>query len=77
MDKTIFLQKLDEVMSMPKGTIKGDETLQSLVGWDSVALLSFIALLDDELKVRVTGNQVIQCKTVGELVALAGDKIAQ
>lgn len=77
MDKTIFLEKLDEVMSMPKGSIKGDEALQSLVGWDSVALLSFIALLDDELKVRVTGNQVIQCKTIGDLVALVGDKIAQ
>jgi len=77
MEKAMFLQKLDEVMNLPKGTIKGDESLQSLMGWDSVALLNFIGLLDEELKVRVTGNQVIQCKTVGELVALAGDKIAQ
>jgi len=77
MEKETFLQRLDEVMNLPKGTIKGNEPLQSLMGWDSVALLNFIGLLDEELKVRVTGNQVIQCKTVGELVALAGDKIAQ
>lgn len=76
MDKVVFLHKLDEVMSLPKGTIKGDEALESLDGWDSVALMSFIALLDEELTVRVTGKQVMQCKTVDELVALAGEKIA-
>jgi acyl carrier protein len=75
MDKVVFLQKLDEVMSQPKGTIKGDEALESLSGWDSVALMSFIALLDEELTIRVTGKQVMQCKTVGDLIALAGDKV--
>lgn len=76
MNKTVFLQKLDEVMSHPRGTIKGDESLESLKGWDSVALMSFIALLDEELSIRVTGKQVMQCRTVGDLVALAGDKVA-
>lgn len=74
-DKVVFLQKLDEVMSQPSGTIKGDELLESLKGWDSVALMSFIALLDDELAIRVTGKQVMQCKTVSDLVAIAGDKV--
>lgn len=76
MNKTVFLQKLDEVMSQPRGTIRGDESLESLKGWDSVALMSFIALLDEEFSIRVTGKQVMQCRTVGELVALAGDKVA-
>ena len=76
MEKFVFLQKLDVVMDEPKGTIKGDESLDSLDGWDSVALMGFIALLDEELSIRVTGKQVMQCKTIGELVALAGDKVA-
>lgn len=76
MEKTVFLQKLDEVMSLPKGTIKGDETLSALKGWDSVALMSFIALLDEDLQIRVTGKQVMQCQTIAELVALAGDKVS-
>jgi acyl carrier protein len=71
-----FLQKLEEVMSLPKGTIRGDESLVSLKGWDSVALMSFIALMDEELEVRVTGRQVMQCQTVAELVALAGEKVS-
>jgi len=75
MNKVVFLQKLDEVMSLPKGTIKGDEPLDSLNQWDSVALMSFIAMLDEELAIRVTGKQVMQCKTVDELVAIAGDKV--
>ena len=76
MEKVAFLQKLDEVMSLPKGTIRGDESLSSLKGWDSVALMSFIALMDEELEVRVTGRQVMQCQTVPELVALAGEKVS-
>ena len=76
MEKVAFLQKLEEVMSLPKGTIRGDESLGSLKGWDSVALMSFIALMDEELEVRVTGRQVMQCQTVPELVALAGEKVS-
>jgi acyl carrier protein len=76
MEKVAFLQKLEEVMSLPKGTIRGDESLSSLKGWDSVALMSFIALMDEELEVRVTGRQVMQCQTVAELVALAGEKVS-
>lgn len=76
MEKVTFLQKLEEVMSLPKGTIRGDESLVSLKGWDSVALMSFIALMDEELEVRVTGRQVMQCQTVPELVALAGEKVS-
>jgi acyl carrier protein len=76
MEKAVFLQKLDEVMTLPKGTIHGDESLASMNSWDSVALMSFIALLDEELQTRVTGKQVMQCQTVADLVALAGDKIS-
>ncbi len=76
MEKAVFLHKLDEVMNLPKGTIHGDESLGSLKGWDSVALMSFIALLDEELEIRVTGKQVMQCHTVAELVALAGNKVS-
>jgi acyl carrier protein len=76
MEKAVFLQKLDEVMTLPKGTIHGDEPLASLSSWDSVALMSFIALLDEELEIRVTGKQVMQCQTVADLVGLAGDKVS-
>ena len=76
MDKATFLRKLDEVMNLPKGTIKGDESLSTIKNWDSVALMSFIALLDDELKLRVTGKQVMQCRTIPELIALTGDKVS-
>ena len=76
MEKELFLQKLDEVMSVPKGTIRGHESLADLKSWDSVALMSFIALLDEELEIRVTGKQVMQCQTVNDLVLLAGDKVS-
>ena len=76
MEKTVFLQKLDEVMTLPKGTIQGNEPLASINSWDSVALMSFIALMDEELEIRVTGKQVMQCQTVADLLALASGKVS-
>ena len=37
---------------------------------------TFLHKLDEELEIRVTGKQVMQCQTVPELMALAGDKVS-
>ncbi len=75
MNRQIFLNRLGELMSLPAGTLQGTEQLETLKNWDSVALMSFIAFLDEELELRVTGRQVIQCRSVADLVALAGEKV--
>lgn len=76
MNKTMFYERLDEIMNLKKGTIRGDEELEALRNWDSVALMTFIALIDEEFSVRVTGKQVMKCQTVADLVALAGDNVS-
>jgi acyl carrier protein len=77
MNKTMFYERLEEIMNLKKGTIRGDEQLDKLRNWDSVALMTFIAFVDEEFSIRVTGKQVIKCQTIGDLVALAGDKVTQ
>ena len=75
MNREGFLERLNELMNLPKGTVQGAELLSTLRGWDSVALMGFIAFLDEDLGVRVTGRQVIQSNSVEDLIALAGNKI--
>jgi acyl carrier protein len=75
MNRDGFLERLNELMNLPKGTVQGAELLSTLSGWDSVALMGFIAFLDEDFGVRVTGRQVIQSNSVEDLIALAGDKI--
>lgn len=47
-----------------------DTKLSDLEEWDSIALISFIALIDDEFDKVLRGSVVKQSKTVSDLMAL-------
>lgn len=70
-----FHLELDSILELPPGTIQGHETLESLSAWDSLAVLSFIAMADEKLKTQVSGKDIASCITVKDLVALLGDRI--
>ena len=70
MTKSELLLKLDELMRLRPGTLTGTEELETL-SWDSITIMGFIALLSG-MKKRVSGKDVTSCKTVADLLALAG-----
>lgn len=72
MNATDFLLALDEMLELPAGTLTGDESLDSLDGWDSLAVISFIALVDEKLGLVVEGEKLAKAKTVRDLLLLAG-----
>lgn len=72
MDRKEFLLALDETLELEPGTLTGDETLESLESWDSLAVISFIALVDDAMGVVVEGEKLARAKTVEDLLTLAG-----
>jgi acyl carrier protein len=76
MTKDHFFNLLDDLLAVPKGTLKGPEKLTELRKWDSLAILEFIAILDEHLGVTVPAEKIIACRTTADLVALAGDKVA-
>lgn len=76
MDRKDFLLALDETLELDPGTLTGDETLDSLDSWDSLAVISFIALVDEKLEIVVEGEKLAQAKTVNDLLALAGVTVA-
>lgn len=61
---------LEEMMDLEHGSITSDTMLSDLEDWDSVAFLSFIALLDDEFDKQIQGSVIRQQKTVGDLMTL-------
>jgi len=67
-----FLTQLDELLELPAGTLKGDEKLEELERWDSLAMVSFIALADEHCNMRLSPRQFVTCNTVNDLVQLAG-----
>lgn len=75
MTKQEFYAQLDEILENPAGTIKGNEQIADLERWDSLAAILFIAMLDQHLGLTVDASKVAECKSVENLLALAGDKI--
>lgn len=70
MTKEKKLELLEEMMDLDAGTLTPDIVLEDLDEWDSIALISFIALMDDEFDRIVKGSLVKEQKTVADLLAL-------
>ena len=75
MNKSEFLLQLDNVIEARPGTIRGDEKLADLPAWDSLAVLSFIAMVDEKFKMQFSGKDIAACTSVSDLAALLGDRL--
>jgi len=75
MTKTEFYSELESMLELEAGTLKGTESLSELEGWDSMAVLSFIALADSKLGVVASPAALASCRTVPDLVNLFPGRI--
>lgn len=75
MTRSEFLNHLEAMLETDPGSLTGGEACADLDNWDSLAVLSYMALLDREFKLKVPWEQVQTCRTVDDLVALAGDRV--
>ncbi len=60
-----------ENLELSPGTLQGCERLEDLEMWDSVCMMSYIALADT-LGVKLSPRQIVGCSTVDDLAKLAG-----
>ena len=72
-----FREAFEALLEVEPGTIKGEESLDDLAGWDSMASLSFIAMADSELGTLVSIDSLVECKSVADLINLFPGKISQ
>ncbi|MGL4460735.1 MAG: hypothetical protein ACRC1K_01165 [Planctomycetia bacterium] len=70
-----LLIELDGLMVRPVGSTREDEPLAEIPEWDSIAMLSFIALADAQMAVRLSGSQITACDTIGDLIQLVEPKL--
>ena len=47
-----------------------ESVLQDTALWDSLAIVSTIALINQHFSVRVSGLELAECKTVGDILSL-------
>jgi len=70
MNRLEFLQSMDENLELPPGTLQGPEKLEDLEMWDSVSMMTYIALADTQ-GVKLSPRQIVGCATVDDLAKLA------
>ena len=75
MNRKDFLLALDEMLELDPGTLQGPEVLKEIDSWDSLAVISFIALADEKFNVVVEGEKLAAARTVDDLLALVADHV--
>ena len=75
MTQSEFLKEIEAITEAEPGSIAMDDQLASLAGWESMAIISFIAMADVKLSVVVNVAFLASCKTVGDLARLCEGKV--
>ena len=71
-----FLKEIETIIEADPGSITMDNQIASLTGWDSMSIISFIAMADAKLQVAMNVTALASCKTVGDLAGLLEGKVA-
>lgn len=62
------IAKLEEMMELEEGSLTEETLLDDVDEWDSVAAISYIALLDEEFGVSISAKEIKSFKTVADAI---------
>ena len=68
-----FYDGLAEILELEPGEIGPDVSLKD-VSWDSLAVVSTIALVDDVFGVALNANRLAECETIADIEKLVRDE---
>lgn len=74
MKRSEIIPELENVLGLEVGTINEEANIVDVPQWDSMAILSFIAFVEDQFALVLEGDQIAEVKTFKELFDLIGDK---
>lgn len=63
---------LEDMLELDGGSLKPEMELSAIDEYDSMAKLSLIVLMDEECGKKLTGEQIREFKTVGDILAFMG-----
>ncbi len=68
--KDTFYRKMEGLLNMAHGSVQGNQELSTFKNWDSLTILEFIVLADNDYKSDVQPGDIATCKTVDDLAEL-------
>ena len=64
--------RFEEIVELPGGSLDETTLLSDIELWDSVAMMSFIALADEGSGTKLSARDIRNCQTVRDLLDLTG-----
>ncbi|MDP2815099.1 MAG: hypothetical protein Q8O19_00285 [Rectinemataceae bacterium] len=72
MDRIEFFNNLEDLIEADAGSLAAHSVLADIPGWDSMAIMGFIAFADEALGITPAPQAIKSCQTVGDLMILVG-----
>lgn len=63
---------LEDMLELDTNTLSPDTELKDIEEYDSMAKLSLIVLMDEECGKKLTGEQIREFRTIGDILAFMG-----
>lgn len=63
------LALIEEALDANEGELTAETVLDDIDGWDSIAALSLIVMLDEHFGKTITGAQIKELSTVSDILA--------
>jgi acyl carrier protein len=77
MKKTEFYNEIEDVLGVNRGTINPDMIVKDQSFWDSMAIMSFMAMVEEEFTIVLDNDQIKQAHTFGDLAKLLEGKLTE
>jgi acyl carrier protein len=75
MNKNEFLLLLDDIVETEQGTITETDVLGELEGWDSMAVMGLIAMVDEKFGMALVPEEIAASRTVADIITLINGHI--
>lgn len=62
------LAAIEEMMNLDEGSLKAESVLVEIDGWDSLAMLSYVAFMDENFNRTVPAAEIRAFKTVQNIM---------
>jgi len=75
-DNKQFIGFVEEALSITPGTVQENDRLEGLEGWDSIGVISVMAVIEDRYGVALDPEKLLNCQTVSDLARLTQENMA-
>ena len=70
MTKKELIEILEEIVEAEPNTLTGEERLEDLESWDSLAVVNFIAVVDENFGLTLEPAKIMKSETINQLILL-------